>query len=489
MVYNPITLCILAAWVYSGIYALDFLEKRVEKFGTRIRWYNLAALLAGPVVLLLIYLSEEFSGPFGKVVSKLKLTRRPPAADLEFFASDGLPLFSEQEAEGMGPGFPIARKLLFDAIVRKAGEIYIDLRPQGDALVRFRLKGELRNCPPFSGEAGRAVVAVLKRAAGVDEREHQLPQDGEFSAGCPKGAARFVFSSVGALGGEKIAIRVRPQAMTGPPKLAELGLGAEREKLVREQLQKTAGLILVTGPEKSGRTSTFYALMGTCDAARRNVVSVETRVERPVAGVTQMQVDPRTGIPMAELTAQARRQNPDVLFLSEISDAESAKEMMHAAQSGRLVVAEMTAGSIPEAVGRLLFWGIPPAALANTLLLATSQRLVRKLCNCAQPAQLPVDYRTYFEQAQLDPAGVRGPAGCRDCDGEGYAGKTAFFDLMEGDAAFRTLFGNPDRTPGELRDALEEIHGGAVLAYNGFRLTSAGVTSLEEVQNATLLQQ
>lgn len=489
MVYNPITLCILAAWIYSGVCALGFLKKRAEKFGDRLPWYNLAALFFGPVVLLIVYLSEEFSGPFEKLVAALRIQRRAPAAALEFFTPDGQPLFSQREIDGMGPGFLVARQLLFDAITRSAGEIYIDLRAQGGAQVRFRLKGELKNRPELNENVASAVVGVLKRAAGVDEREHQLPQDGVFSAGSPKGAARFQFSSVGVVGGEKIAIRVRPQRIAGPLKLSELGLAPEQEKLLRSLLEKPAGLILLTGPEKSGISSTFYALMTACDTARRNVVSVESRPGRVVEGVTQLQVDPRNGIPMAELIGNALHQNPDLLFLSEIGDAESAKEMMHAAQSGRLVIAQMAAASIPEAISRLLFWGISPAALANTLLLATAQRLIRRLCNCARPVQLPADYRNYFEQTNLAASGVRGPAGCRECDGAGYDGQAAFFDLMEGDASFRSLFGNPDRTPAELRSALEESHGQSMLAYHGFQLVAAGITSLEEIQNATLVQQ
>ena len=189
---------------------------------------------------------------------------------------------------------------------------------------------------------------------------------------------------------------------------------------------------------------------------------------------------------IAGLLRNALRQNPDVICVGEIRDEETAEIAVHASQTGHLIIATLHSNDNLGTIDRLINLGVPLRSVAATLQLIVSQRLVRRLCHCKEHAELAPEYAEYFRQAGLSPRNVCRPVGCRDCDGTGYAGRVAIFDLMVMNNALRSALEAENATLSSIKEEIEREHGSSIMAYEGFKLVEAGVTSVEEVERVTL---
>jgi type IV pilus assembly protein PilB len=200
-----------------------------------------------------------------------------------------------------------------------------------------------------------------------------------------------------------------------------------------------------------------------------------------------MEVNPKAGITFATLLRNALRQNPDIICLGEIRDEETAQVASHAAQTGHLIIATVHSNDNLGTIDRLVNLGVPLRSVAATLQLIVSQRLVRKLCpNCKKPVELSPELREYFREQKLSEKNVYGPVGCRECDGSGYSGRTALFDLMVMDNELRSTLEAEGATLSSIKVQIEKEHGSTVLAYEGCKLASEGITSIDEVERVTL---
>ncbi|AVM46403.1 hypothetical protein C5Q97_17495 [Victivallales bacterium CCUG 44730] len=484
--YNPILLGILGVWAYSGIYTLFYVDRREDAPSRGRGWLNAAALFAGPLVLLLFTLSDalgQLRSQLGGLFSKSGGKRRK--IDIELLDSRGQPALDSNHGGETGEAIHRTKVLIFEALGKRASDIFFDPKPNGTVVVRYRVDGALRVVEEMNASLGASTVSAIKVAAGMDITEKRRPQDGAFSCVSSRGPASFRVASVGAFGGEKITIRVL-SSTAGPMTLKDAGVSGENLKIMQSAIRMPSGMILMCGPTGSGKTSTLYAMLQAIDYSMKNVISIEDPIEHVMENISQMEVNTKADITFAKLLRNALRQNPDIICLGEIRDEETAQVSAHAAQTGHLIIATVHSNDNLGTIDRLVNLGIPLRSVAATLQLIVSQRLVRKLCRCKKPVELSPELKEYFKSQNLSTKNVCGPVGCRECDGTGYSGRTALFDLMIMNNSLRSALEAEGATLSSIKEKIEAEHGSTILAYEGFKLVAAGVTSVDEVERVTL---
>ncbi|MBS1368410.1 MAG: type II/IV secretion system protein [Lentisphaeria bacterium] len=486
MNYNPIFLAVLGVWLYSGIYTLNYVDRRGDAPEKGRALLNLAALFAGPAVLLLFAVADSlkklrlhFSGLFSKAGARRK------NIDIELLDSRGQPALDSVGGNDSGEAIFRTKYLVFEALCKRASDIFFDPKPNGNIVVRYRVDGALKIVEEMDAVLGGSVISAIKVAAGMDITEKRRPQDGAFSCESSKGPASFRVASVGAFGGEKVTIRVL-SSTAGPMTLKDAGVSGEDLKVMQNAIRMPSGMILMCGPTGSGKTSTLYAMLSAIDYSMKNVISIEDPIEHVIENISQMEVNTKADITFAKLLRNALRQNPDIICLGEIRDEETAQVAAHAAQTGHLIIATVHSNDNLGTIDRLVNLGVPLRSVAATLQLIVSQRLVRKLCHCRKPAQLTPEQQEYFEKQHLSTKNVCAPAGCRDCDGTGYEGRTALFDLMVMNNSLRTVLEAENATLSSIKEKIEEEHGSSILRYEGCKLVAAGITSMDEIERVTL---
>ncbi|MEN6334499.1 MAG: GspE/PulE family protein, partial [Phycisphaerales bacterium] len=369
------------------------------------------------------------------------------------------------------------------ALDRRASDILIDPRDESSYSVRLRIDGTLRTVEELDADKCRAVINSIKAVSGMDISERRRPQDGGFMARRGSVTASFRVASAGALQGEKLSVRVLNQS-AGTLKLADMGLPEKQLAVLRSQIQKPAGMILVCGPTGSGKTTTLYAMLNEIDRFTRNVITVEDPIEAVLPEASQIEVNPKADITFASTLRSVLRQDPDVICVGEIRDEETAEIALRAAQTGHLVMATLHCESNATAIVRLLDLGISPLLLSAGLNLLVSQRLVRCLCEeCRTPAKLSDSQILNLRKKGIEPQGIFDAVGCDRCDDTGYFGRTAILDLMAVDDAMRNEIAKNkgESLIGRLR-AQDSQKGVTDLRKAGLRKVVAGVTSLEEIK-------
>ena len=487
MNYNPILILLLAAWMYSGVYVLDYIDRRADAPERGRDWLNLAALLAGPLVIatFLLYdmwgqLRENFNSIFRKV------NARRYDVEIELRDSRGQPVLESGQHGESGEAILRLKHLLYEALSKRASDIFFDPKPNGTLVVRFRVDGALRVVEEMNINLGASVISAVKVAAGMDITEKRRPQDGAFSAESAKGPASFRVASVGAFGGEKITIRVLASS-AGPLTLRDAGLTGENLKIMQNAVRMPSGMILICGPTGSGKTTTLYALLQAIDYSLKNVISIEDPIEHVMENISQMEVNTKADITFAKLLRNALRQNPDIICLGEIRDEETAEVSFHAAQTGHLIIATVHSNDNLGTIDRMMSLGVPMRSLASTLRVIISQRLVRVLCSCKQKTTLPEEYREYFQAAGLSTDHVCAPCGCRECDGTGYKGRRAIFEIMVMNTELKSLLEAETVSLTAVKEHLDEQASGSSMMLNdAMELVAHGITSIDEVERVVL---
>jgi general secretion pathway protein E len=372
------------------------------------------------------------------------------------------------------PVVRLVSHLIEEAIRARASDIHIEPFPDRLA-VRLRIDGLLRDLPSPPVSLARAMVSRVKILANLNIAERRLPQDGRVALG--QGLDLRV-STVPTVHGESVVIRLLDQS-AGIRPLAGLGLRPVDERQVRRVMDLPNGIVLVTGPTGSGKTTTLYTALQLVDAAQRKVLTVEDPVEYHMQRVNQIQIRPQIGLTFATILRSLVRQDPDVIMVGEMRDAETADIAVHAALTGHLVLSTLHTNSAAGALVRLIDMGIEPFLLTSTVRAVIGQRLVRCLCpdckrrrprSAADDGILPVcPEETLFE-----------PAGCALCGGTGYRGRVALFEVMPINEELRSL------TLG--RASSEALHRAALAAgmqsllQDGLGKVQDGVTTLAEVR-------
>ncbi|MBI4346278.1 MAG: type II/IV secretion system protein, partial [Elusimicrobia bacterium] len=375
-------------------------------------------------------------------------------------------------------------QLLVQGVSRRASDIHIE--PQEDrVVVRFRVDGALTEACVLPPSIHSRLVTRIKIMANLVITEHRLPQDGQFRARIRGRKVEFRVSTLPSAYGEKIVLRALSSGGLTPD-LARLGMEARDLDAVARTLASPHGLVLVTGPTGSGKTSTLYSMLAALNKPDVNILTAEDPIEYRLSGITQVQMNPAIGLKFETALRAFLRQDPDVMLVGEIRDLETAEIAVKASVTGHLVLSTLHTNGAPATIGRLAHIGVPRFLLAASLRLIVAQRLVRRLCaSCRAPAQLTDDDRralTEREQEQI--RGALRAVGCDDCRRSGYAGRLPIFEVMPLHSA-------------EMRDALQSQAGDRVaevalregmttLRQAALRAVAAGETSLSDAYKVIL---
>jgi len=386
-------------------------------------------------------------------------------------------------AVGDSPNDPPVVQML-DSIVQAAvrdGATDIHIEPQAaEAVVRYRIDGILYDKVTLPRAIAGAVASRAKVVAGLDIAERVRPQDGRIRLEWPGRNLDLRIATVGTAFGERVAIRLldKNRVLLG---LERLGLLPEQELAIESLLGRPYGIILVTGPTGSGKTTTLYACLARVNERTRNIVTVEDPVEYNLAGITQIPVRAKMGATFPVVLRAILRQDPDVIMVGEIRDPETAQVAIQAALTGHLVLTTLHTNDAAGAIGRLVDMGVEPYLITSTILAAIGQRLVRRLCpNCRRSYPPGPDL-----QADLgwisDPADtLYGSEGCAECDHLGYRGRTGVFEVLKITERIRALV--LQRQPADvIRDAAQAL-GMTTMRDSGIAQLRAGVTSVEELR-------
>lgn len=378
------------------------------------------------------------------------------------------------ESEGDAPIIRMINALLTQALRDGASDIHIEAF-EDRSVVRFRLDGTLRDVVSPHRALHAAMVSRLKIMAALDIAEKRLPQDGRISLRLGGRPVDVRVSTLPTSHGERVVLRLLDKEAARLD-LATLGMAPDTLADVDKLIRQPHGILLVTGPTGSGKTTTLYAALSRLDARHSNIMTVEDPVEYHLDGVGQTQVNARIDMSFAKALRAILRQDPDVVMIGEIRDLETAQIAVQASLTGHLVLATLHTNDAASAVTRLTDMGIEPFLLASSLLGVMAQRLVRRLCPaCKQPHPVPMP----------DAPGVvhYRPVGCPACANSGYKGRYGVYELLQVDEALQRLI--HDRASEQLLREHAQGCGMRTLRDDGLRWVAAGETSLEEILRVT----
>jgi len=375
----------------------------------------------------------------------------------------------------------LSEEIIADALLERASDILIDPKDEFTYAIRYRVDGVLRTVRQLEGDVCKAVINSIKAVAKMDIAEKRRPQDGSFIAKTSDGTVSFRAASAGVHNGEKLSIRVLNQN-AGMFTLSNIGLMDKQQAIISAAIAKPNGMILICGPTGSGKTTTLYAMLNKIDLFTRNVITVEDPIEYVLPNASQIEVNPKADITFAKALRSILRQDPDVITIGEIRDEETAGIALQAAQTGHLVLATMHCNSNAAALVRLVDLGVSPVLLASGLNVVLSQRLLRVLCkHCKRPAKLSRSQISDFEKRKINYANIYEAKGCPHCNGTGYYGRTAIFDILVLDNVLKSEIMNNQLFLADLKKDGEQ-RGKSNLQKEGLRKVVTGVTSLEELK-------
>ncbi len=357
-----------------------------------------------------------------------------------------------RRASEAAPIIELVNLLIERALARRASDIHVEPGEEG-LRVRARIDGVLAPLFDIPSEAAGAVVSRIKIMAGLDIAVRLRPQDGRASAAGTNESVALRVSTLPVLGGEKVVIRLL-RGGAAAPGLDDLGMDTETRTRIGRMLAQPHGVLLVTGPTGSGKTTTLYGMLASLDRERRNIITLEDPVEYRLPGVTQVQVHARAGLGFADALRAVLRQDPDIIMVGELRDRESAGIALSAALTGHLVLATLHTNDAPTAATRLCELGMPPYLVAGTLLGVIAQRLAR--CICRQC----------------------GGRGCQACD-TGLHGRTGIYEVLIVDDAIRARILR--RAPAHVIRAAARSGGMRTLGADARRLVQEGITREDEV--------
>ena len=370
------------------------------------------------------------------------------------------------EASNDAPIIRMLNALLTQAAKDGASDIHIEPYERSSS-VRFRVDGTLREVVQPNKALHAALISRLKIMAELDIAERRLPQDGRISLRIGGRAVDMRVYTLPSAHGERAVLRLLDK---GESKFTLEALGMSGAVLTKfdKLVQQPHGIVLVTGPTGSGKTTTLYASLGRVDTAGTNVLTVEDPVEYELAGIGQTQVNPKIDLTFAKALRAILRQDPDVIMIGEIRDYETAQIAIQASLTGHLVLATVHTNDAPSTVTRMIDMGVEPFLLSSSLIGVLAQRLVRKLCVHCKRA---------------DGNGRYHPVGCTHCGSTGYKGRTGVYELMAVDDKVRALIHS--RASESQIFVAAEAAGLRSMREDGERLVAEGVTSAEEVMRVT----
>jgi general secretion pathway protein E len=355
--------------------------------------------------------------------------------------------------------------------------------------VRFRIDGILYDMDQVPRKAQEAIVSRVKVMGKMDIAERRLPQDGRATIKIGDGEVDVRISSVPTTTGERIVMRLLDKTARLYT-LGEIGLSHENEHTLRDYLEFSHGIILVTGPTGSGKTTTLYAGLNEVDTTEKNVLTIEDPVEYSLAGISQVQVNVKKGLTFASGLRSFLRQDPDVMMVGEIRDLETAEVAIRAALTGHLVFSTVHTNDAPSTVTRLVDQGVEPYLVSSSIVLVIAQRLVRTICkHCRTLVPITEEWAAKLKKLGLSPQDVDHKVaygvGCQECFNSGYAGRTAIYEFMPMSETLRTAVMEGANATQLKKKAVEE--GMVTLRADGIDKIRQRLTTADEVLRVTQL--
>ncbi|CUS31441.1 type II secretion system ATPase GspE [Candidatus Nitrospira nitrificans] len=386
------------------------------------------------------------------------------------------------DATDEAPIIRLVNSVLFQAVRQRASDIHFESFERG-LVVRYRIDGVLYPVltPPKHLQA--SIIARLKIMAGLNIAEKRLPQDGRFAIRTSGKDVDLRVSVLPTSHGERVVLRLLEKE-NRLLNLSEMGFSKDRLAVIHQLIQLAHGIILVTGPTGSGKTTTLYAALSHINAPDKNIITVEDPVEYQLLGIGQMQVNPKINLSFAAGLRSILRQDPDVIMIGEIRDRETAEIAIHASLTGHLVFSTLHTNDAASAATRLIDMGIEPFLVASSVVAVLAQRLLRRICpDCKRPYAPSEDELSRLDVAPGSDVTLYRGAGCAACSQTGYRGRTGIFELMVLNDEIRRLIGGKADSTAIKHAAL--ANGMVTLKQEGTERVLQGQTTLEEVMRIT----
>ncbi len=385
------------------------------------------------------------------------------------------------------PIIKLVNHILFQAAKRDASDIHIESFEK-ELRVRYRIDGIMHTVMTPPKRIQGALVSRIKIMADLNIAEKRVPQDGRIDLKIAGKAIDIRVSVLPCVFGERIVMRLLDKSRTFG-KLKDLGFSDRDFKILMANIVKPNGIIYVTGPTGSGKTTTLYSILGELNKPDVNIITVEDPVEYQMAGVGQVAVKDKIGLTFAAALRSILRQDPDVVMIGETRDSETAQIAIQAALTGHLVLSTLHTNNAPASITRLLDMGVEPFLIASSVILILAQRLVRKLCEKCKAPYIPP--RDLLLSVGLTEAAAKNiifykPVGCDECSHTGYRGRIAIFELMEMTPDIAKLTMERADTMRLRRQAIND--GMILLIQDGLRKIEAGVTTIDEVLSVATIE-
>ncbi len=399
-------------------------------------------------------------------------------------ASKKLDAVIDQTADVDGPLVRLVNSLLIESVKQNASDIHIEPF-EGLLRVRYRIDGVLREIQKIPYKLTSSITSRLKIMADLDICEKRIPQDGSFKFRSNDVEADFRISTLPATFGEKIVMRVMGTTNVNND-LSKLGIPPRELKIIRDSVSRPDGLVLVTGPTGSGKTTTLYAAINELNDISVSVFTAEDPVEGTIPGVTQCQVNSAIGYTFSSILRSLLRQDPDVILVGEIRDQETAEISIKASLTGHLVLSTLHTNCAISTISRLLNMGVAPYLITSSVNCVVAQRLVRKICpDCKVQIPAPPELveklgkQTHLLQGSMLSYGK----GCETCHNSGYKGRAPLYEVLALSDELRRLI-LAEASKAEMR-RIARIQGMTTLREAGINMVIAGITTLDEVLGAT----
>ncbi len=396
--------------------------------------------------------------------------------------AEALEISEIEAAENRLGNVPIVQfinNLILQAHSSNTSDIHIEPTAD-DVRIRFRVDGILSEIVRMHSRTLPGIITRVKIMSGMDIAEKRIPLDGRFSVDIEGREVSARVASMPTVFGEKIVIRLLADSRLGVQSLEELGFTDQDAKLLRKAISLPNGLILLTGPTGSGKTTTLYSLLAELSDVSTNVLTVEDPVEKYITGINQTQVNNRSGLTFASGLRAILRQDPDKIMIGEIRDTETADIAARAAITGHMVLASMHTNSAASAFLRIVDMGVEPYVAASSIVTTVAQRLVRSLCQYCRKEYTPVD----AERAFLDRVGVKETTlyhspGCPRCDGLGHIGRRAVCEIIVTDSTIRNMIVTQRNTT-DISKYLKETRNQKFFLDQALDLVRSGRISVKE---------
>lgn len=436
---------------------------------------NLEKILGMPVELELIQTPD-----IDKVLGELYVSEQKPDVDFGKM-SEGI---KESKGTEDAPIIKLVNVIINEAVKRRASDIHVEPL-ENKFRVRYRIDGVLHEVPGPPKRLQGSVISRMKIMAGMDIAEKRLPQDGRIKIKLDKKELDLRASSLPAIHGESVVMRILDKSsfLVG---IEDLGLLPDQRKAVETLINLPNGMILVTGPTGSGKTTSLYAILSHVNQKERKVITIEDPVEYQLDGINQVQVRPQIGLTFASGLRSMLRQAPDIIMVGEIRDLETAQIAIQSALTGHLIFSTLHTNDAPSAITRLVDMGIKPYLVSSTVQGVFAQRLVRTICPSCREAYRPSEEEIHA--LSLKPGETQGlelyrGKGCSSCNATGFKGRIGIFELLIMTDEIREMVLNNASSAEILKKAKEM--GLRTLKEDGMEKVKRGYTTIEEVMRVT----